>query len=755
MSVSTPNALDQLVSDTQKDNKIVDLINAPDDDSFATGMAARYTLKILERLSTKHRFAQQLAYQVERDYDFMDFGFDASSFGKNRTGAKDNRYSKNYKKSDEVDAEDWNLILETLQDLSDELGDDYVPTSLGNMLVLCDHFGMTENEKEVIKFLHVYSASDDLRKISSILPSKSYNQMYQFIAAVTGVETEEVKALLDFKTSKLNQIGFIMPYADEAFWEVGEDNLDDVLENFPVLNPSLLRQLSGPLAKAPEELYERIGGKVGETELTLEDFNYLGHIISDASRALENAKKSHDVGHNIVIAGAPGGGKTEFVKVLCNALGFVPIMAAEDEDTTSQGPGARLNHYKLQNALATMSDKAIMIFDECEDAIRMYEEDGDDNNAKKRKMPSKLMLNRTLEENKTPAIWICNDIDVFHPSLLSRFGTVVMMPDAKPKVRAQLTRNIAAKNNVEIGERDIRAIAKTYNFSARDITKAIQSAIGTEPSDTVACIRRNLEQRGRIQNNDSLAGYINPASPYSAYDLDLMNVENRDLANLCAEKSVNVLAQQVLKGQETAVLLTGPLGTGSRAFIEHLEYETTRDVANVDIAAIWQTPGEKIAGALDQFFLQARDKNVIVAITEGEGVLPTPESQKVKPNPDNLGALFSVMRRYPEIPVVIAVENTEGFPEKYDRFFTNRIDFKPLNAPLLQKAYERLFGSQLPDSMRDEKEMTLKSLVDAAHYSVRLEPGQQDVLIKAGTKSNDNDPRSGLNIGFGRPLKHT
>lgn len=211
---------------------------------------------------------------------------------------------------------------------------------------------------------------------------------------------------------------------------------------------SLLNGFGGLLLQThenEESLISLFLKKAGEPSLVLKDFP---HLIQDAKTLkayLANALRAGERGANILFYGVPGTGKTEFVKALAVELNVeLYEISFSDEDGDPVKGEARLRAYNLCQRVLAHKDNALLMFDEIEDVFPSYDsffarlfglaEKGEGSKS------GKAWINRTLERNATPAIWVTNNASI-DPAYLRRFDYSIRFPIPPQRVRMSIARH--------------------------------------------------------------------------------------------------------------------------------------------------------------------------------------------------------------------------------------------------------------------------------------------------------------------------
>ena len=183
----------------------------------------------------------------------------------------------------------------------------------------------------------------------------------------------------------------------------------------------------------PEGLACALAGRRHAATLDLNDFTHVrdtGFLVS----LLQGAVRERAHGVNILIHGPPGTGKTELARTLAAASGC-PLHDIGEADDDGEEPSRRERVMALMLAQRVLGDRsgAVLLFDEMEDLIGAAERSGGDWFAKRE--GSKVFVNRLLETNVAPVIWITNAIGNIDDAILRRMSFVLKL-DLPPREAA-------------------------------------------------------------------------------------------------------------------------------------------------------------------------------------------------------------------------------------------------------------------------------------------------------------------------------
>lgn len=145
------------------------------------------------------------------------------------------------------------------------------------------------------------------------------------------------------------------------------------------------------------------------------------------------------VGVNFLVYGRPGTGKSELARVLAAEVGAPAFeIASEGEDAELLFGEKRLQAYRLAQSMLG-ARQALLVFDEAEDVFRESSIGMRGSAAQSHK----AWMNRMLEENRVPTVWICNSTDGIDPAFVRRFDGVIELGVPARVQRKQLVQRYA------------------------------------------------------------------------------------------------------------------------------------------------------------------------------------------------------------------------------------------------------------------------------------------------------------------------
>lgn len=292
------------------------------------------------------------------------------------------------------------------------------------------------------------------------------------------------------------------------------------------------------------------------SSLGVADYAHLGLNLDASLSLLRHALAQRVAGINILVYGKPGSGKTEFARLLASEL---QVQLMEISPTNSAGapvaPAQRVRSYRVAQSFLR-AQPSIILFDECEEVLNpagpVF---GDDDEAA---VPRKSWINRALEMNPVPTIWIGNSIHRFDEAYVRRFSLCFEMPLPSQAKREKI---LAGAFDDRLGAQAMSAIARH-----RDATPGILAQ--------VAGVVSAIAQDHAPQQRDALALHLvnNTLRAQGKPALDTPTPSNLgghlgfDPRWINCQADLLALREGLGRSREGRLCLYGPPGTGKTAF---------------------------------------------------------------------------------------------------------------------------------------------------------------------------------------------
>lgn len=469
-----------------------------------------------------------------------------------------------------------------------------------NCALLCRLVGADRAGEAVLLFAAAIALFPPFRAAIAPRCEKTSDQnLARMIAHLTGQKPAAVQAALR-PESPLLATGIVL-------LQPGIRDLEDKLV--------LLEALAGPLLTPQldeDTLSDHFLKRVSPAQLPLTAFPHLRRDIAALGHYLKAATETGALGVNVLFYGASGTGKTELAKALAAGLGLnlYEIACADEHGDPLRGE-SRLQAYNLGQKLLARRENALLLFDEIEDVFPAAERFWpffEDTVPRGAQGGGKAWINRTLERNPVPALWVTNDARL-DPAYLRRFGYSVHFPVPPQPVRVAIVRHHFAGFQPDEGW--LGRIAASDQRSPGQLERAAAFAAlagGSDHARALELAALNLERSDVLLGQAALPAR-NPCP--TGYDLSYLNID-LDVTRLIAGLS---------RRPAGSFCFYGPPGTGkselARYIADALGLPALVRRAS-DLLSKWVGESEQNLAAL---FAEARQQEAVLILDEADSLL--------------------------------------------------------------------------------------------------------------------------------------
>jgi transitional endoplasmic reticulum ATPase len=393
-------------------------------------------------------------------------------------------------------------------------------------------------------------------------------------------------------------------------------------DDLQVLMASFLERAPQPLLQA--DAFEHLNT---ETELLT------AYLASARNSSRSGTHKT--TGINILIYGAPGTGKTEYVRWLASHHGkpLYQVRATDDEGDAISGQD-RLSFFQLSQRFLQKTD-ALMLFDEIEDvfpnsdrALSAF--------FSQQPVAGKQFINRVLEQNPVPAIWVSNEVSHIDPAYLRRFDFSFEMGVPPIGVRRGILHKYLRGH--AISDEAINYLAQQEELSPAQIEKAakVLKGLGRKQKDKQATLLLVIENSRQLLDQDKNEALLNFTD--CSYQLDYLNPDC-DLTPLLA---------QLKRTPDSvgALCFYGAPGTGKTALAHYIAREIelplmVRRASDIISPYVGETE-QKIA----LMFKQAKQDGAMLLLDEADSFLSERQSAKNSWEVTAVNEMLTQMERF-------------------------------------------------------------------------------------------------------------
>lgn len=572
-----------------------------------------------------------------------------------------------------------------------------IPLRLSNNLALLNKsLNFTEAEQLALIVATVNSVYDhhhcifELLKLPLIRNNRTIgNATYiaQFLASISNCSVEDCKKAFQAESTllKYNLFDNFVP---------GNENLENFFDfNFDFRQRFLVEQT---------EITELLGmtlEEASESNLSVNDFEYLNPKLSQALTYLDSAIKAHKKGVNILLYGSPGTGKTELSKVIASTINAnlfeSPVVDQQNETMIGD------RRVRLMRCLAVLKqDKnGILLVDEAQDIFQNF-----DIFNFHQESPNKGFINKLLETNENPVIWITNSIEQMDQAYLRRFDICLEVEVPPKKVREKIIQQKAKglSENLTTALSERADIAPAVIEQSANFAKEVSEKQGSD-----------MEKVFVEHLNSTLSMMHKPAFVQNKYSI---TTDLYDPSLSTADADLLEMVDGIKEAEAARLCLYGVPGTGKTAWAQHLGKCLNRPVLVKrcsDLLDCFLGSSEKRIAAA---FAEAKRNNAILVLDEADSFLQKRSGTHYSWEVTQVNEMLTQIEHFDGI-FVATTNNLDQMDEACLRRFDIKVKFDYLKADKAEKLFVNYCEKLCPDKTISED---LKNQVRKMAY---LAPG--------------------------------
>lgn len=483
------------------------------------------------------------------------------------------------------------------------------------------------------------------------------------LATMLDLESGAVRAALD-KQSPLRALRLVEV-------ERGHADLEDFLSPSP-----LLREV---LEAAPADVDALLALLIEPAPAGSWGLECFPHLAQDTGRlqtVLGQAATTGVVGVNALFYGAPGTGKTELARALATACGLTAYqVCSDDDDGDGLSREGRLSAYLVAQRLLARRRDVVLIFDEVEDVF-----DAGDNlfallRGDRATGKQKGWMNRILEENPVPAIWIANRTHGMDPAFLRRFLLPVAFVTPPRSVRRQMAERHLGDCGLPPGLLDElaadAALAPAQLGAARRLLDLQpEAAPDATVREGVAALRTLLHGSPAPRRR----------APVTAFDVAYLN--------LSGGIAPSAIARALHRQGRGSLCFYGPPGTGKTAFAEILAEALDRELVARQASDLVSPYVGETEQNLARLFREVDPTQSVILLDEVDSFLSDRRHAQRTWERTQVNELLQQMERFPGI-FIAATNLMSGIDAAALRRFDFKLHFRALNPTQRQALFAR------------------------------------------------------------------
>ncbi|MDD3591867.1 MAG: ATP-binding protein [Sulfurovum sp.] len=503
------------------------------------------------------------------------------------------KYVDNY--SEEQFKEVFQILKERLETLEELDSVRYAKTLEDNIEKVLKLIQLNSVEKDILVFSIYLKYYELINDATRTLNDLSTDRLIVVLSVLLDHNASSIKSALS-PQGKLAQSGLVTVdrrgnYSLASKIEILSDEFADRMMNFD---------------EDIEDMIRDSVRKCTPAQLSVEDFSHLDDDMKLLIPYLDKTIKTQQQGVNILLYGKPGTGKTELTKALAKALGtcIYEVSYADLYDEPITGI-RRLKAYKIAQSFFKEKNM-ILMFDEIEDIVN----DGQSTNPfMPPKQSNKGWMNRILETNHIPTIWITNNIYEIDPAIIRRFDMSIEIPIPPKSKRKEIIRKECGEL---LSEKSIEKIAQHEAIAPALVNRAakVVNSITQSSTDKDQAFETILNNTLKAQGHTKIPKNIMENLP-KTYDASYINTD----------ADLKELAEGIRQHPNARICLYGVPGTGKSAFGKWIAEYTCRPFVlkkGSDLISMWVGRTEQnIADA----FNEAREEGAVLVFDEVDSFL--------------------------------------------------------------------------------------------------------------------------------------
>jgi SpoVK/Ycf46/Vps4 family AAA+-type ATPase len=513
--------------------------------------------------------------------------------------------------------------------------------------------GLDETSLCVLDFLEQREQSEALRSVLRASGRSSGRTNLERLAGILGFKASAVREALG-KHAPLRSLGLV----DRQHRH--ESDLEDYLAP-----QSLLREVLDAAPRDGEALLALLIEPAPIGAWRLDAFPHLAAESARLSATLARAAATGAVGVNALFYGAPGTGKTELARALVEACGLRAYQVrSADEDADGLDRDGRLSAYLVAQRLLGRRGGAVLIFDEVED---VFDEGGDLLallGGERSTGRQKGWMNRILEENPVPAIWITNRTDGMDPAFLRRFLLPVAFTTPPRSVRRRMAERHLGDTALPPALLDAlaadAALAPAQLGAARRLLDLHPEAPAEQTvRDGIGALRRLLH--GAPVPRRRRTG--------TAFDVAYLN--------LAGDIAPGAIARALAERGHGSLCFYGPPGTGKTAFAEVLAEALDRELVARQASDLVSPYVGETEQNLARLFRDCDPAHTVLLLDDVDSFLADRHAARHGWERTQVNELLQQMERFPGV-FIAATNLMSGIDAAALRRFDFKLHFRAL-----------------------------------------------------------------------------
>ena len=456
-----------------------------------------------------------------------------------------------------------------------------------NLNLLQENLGLNSTERDILRFVAIMYNYEVISNACSLLGDLNNIQATKAISKILNLNFGDVQ-----KAFRKDGV-----FAKTSIIRL-DTNTHNLKYKIDVINNNFMCDLFVK-CESMDEIFESSIKPCSKTNLTTKNYPHIKEDMKILLSFLKSAISKKQKGVNVLLYGSAGTGKTELSKVIASELNLKLYEVAYDDGDRYADECQRLRSYCLAQKVLSAGSNLLM-YDEAEDIFNT-------NNDEKRQY-GKAFINRSLETNELPTIWITNNIFDMDEAVVRRFNLAIEIGIPTEDVRAKIIKKYS--ENL-IDNKLVKKLAKNRFVAPAVVSNASLVVSNLNTKDKNKAFERVINNTLKAQGYEEIRDY-NPRDDLpSSYDPNFVN----------SDCDLTELMQGIKTNKNARICLYGVPGTGKSAYAKFIAKSLKKPIIikkGSDLLSMFVGGTEKnIALA----FKEAKEKHAVLVFDEVDSFL--------------------------------------------------------------------------------------------------------------------------------------
>ena len=457
-----------------------------------------------------------------------------------------------------------------------------------NLNLLQSNLGLNDAEKTILRFVAIMFNYEVVSDACELIGDLNSRQAVKALSQILNLNSSDVQ-------NAFRKDGI---FAKTSLIKIDSYYSRNLRSKIDVINNEFTDALFIK-CESIDEIFQSAIKPCSKTNLTLKNYAHVKEDMQILVSFLKNAIHKKQKGVNVLLYGSAGTGKTELSKVIASELNLKLYEVAYADESGYANELERIKSYCLaQNVLSAGSN--LLMYDEAEDVFNTRNDE--------KRQYGKAFINRSLETNEVPTIWITNNIYSMDEAVVRRFNLAIELGVPNENMRAKIIKEYSANL---IDNKLIKKLAKNEHVAPAVVSNASLVVSNLNTGDRNKAFERVISNTLKAQGYGEIEKDKSSDDLPSSYDPNFVN-SNCDL---------NELMKGIKESKSARVCLYGVPGTGKSAYAKFIAKSLRKPIIikkGSDLLSMWVGGTERnIADA----FEEAKNKKAVLVFDEVDSFL--------------------------------------------------------------------------------------------------------------------------------------